>query len=111
MATENSLEIIQTNNGFAFEKLNGKFKDKSKDAILIRKYGNELKKELDKFKKDLRENEKQQKEKKVTLAEHLENINKCKGPLKAGFDRVTDSFKFERTVYHSSGWQFMMSIN
>ena len=44
LATENSLEILKTNNGFAFEKLNGRFKDKSKDAILIRKHGNELKK-------------------------------------------------------------------
>ena len=42
LATENSLETLKTNNGFAFEKLNGRFKDKSKDAILIRKHGNEL---------------------------------------------------------------------
>ena len=101
LATENSLEILKNNNGFAFEKLNGKLKDKSKNAILIRKHGNELKKRVDKFEKDLKENEKQQKEKKLTLAEHLANIDKCKGPFKAEFDRVTDSFKLEQTVYHS----------
>ena len=101
LATENSPEILQTNDGFAFEKLNGKFKDKSTDAILIWKHSNELKKEVDKFKNDLKENERQQKERKVTLAEHLENIDKCKGPFKAEFDRVTDSFKLERAAYHS----------
>ena len=68
---------------------------------MIRKHGNELKKEVDKFKMGLKENKKQQNEKKVTFAEHLENTDKCKGPFKAEFDKVTDSFKLEQTVYHS----------
>ena len=74
LATENSLEILKTNNGFAFEKLNGKFKDKSKDAILIRKHGNELKKRSTNLKRISRRT-KQQKEKKLTSAEHLANID------------------------------------
>ena len=98
LATENSLEILKTNNSFAFEKLNGGFKDKSKDAILIRKHGNELKKKVDKFEKDLKENEKQQKDKKLTLTEHLEISVRVLS--RQNLTRVTHSFKLERTVSH-----------
>ena len=42
-----------------------------------------------------------QKTKKAELASTFESINKDKGPFKTQFDKVLDSFKLERTVYHS----------
>ena len=35
------------------------------------------------------------------MTSNLENIDKEKGPFKAHFDQVLDSFILERTVYHS----------
>ena len=100
-AAENSLEILKSENIFAFEKDNNKFRDKSKNAVLIRKRANELKKDIEKVGKNIKDNEKLEKDKHVTLANILENINRHKGPFKTKFDEVSDSFKLERTVYHS----------
>ena len=44
MASENTLEMLKSKNEFAFEKDAGRFKDKSRDAILIRKQATDLKK-------------------------------------------------------------------
>ena len=50
-AAENSLEILKSENIFAFEKDNNKFRDKSKDAVLIRKRQTNSKKILKKLAK------------------------------------------------------------
>ena len=100
-AAENSLEVLKSGNIFAFEKDKNKFRDKSKDEVLIRKRANELKKDIERVGKNIKDNEKLEKDKHVTLASILENINKHKGPFKTKFDEVSDSFKSEKTVYHS----------
>ena len=100
-AAENSLEILKSENIFSFEKDNNKFRDKSKDAVLIRKRANELKKDIEKVGKNIKDNEKLENDQHVTLANILENINRHKGPFKTKLDEVSDSFKLERTVYHS----------
>ena len=71
--------MLKSNNEFAFEKDNNKFKYKSKDTISIRKRATELKRTIDKFANDLTENEKQQKLKKENLKDTLDQINKEKG--------------------------------
>ena len=101
MASENSLKMLKSNNEFAFEKDNNKFKDKSKDAISIRKRATELKRTIDKLANDIKENEKQQKFNEENLKDTLDQVDKEKEPFKTELDTVLDSFKLERTVYHS----------
>ena len=103
-AAEKKLEILKSENIFAFEKDNNKSRDKSKDAVLIRKRANELKKDIEKVGKNIKNNEKLGKDKHVTLANILENVNRHKGPFKTKFDEISDSFKLERTVYHSGAF-------
>ena len=100
-ATENSLEMLKSKNEFAFEKVDNKFKDRSRSAVLIRRRANDLKKEFENFNCNIKDNCKLKKNKKDLLTSTLENIDKEKGPFKAHFDQVLDSFKLERTVYHS----------
>ena len=92
-ATENGLEMLKLNSQFAFEKDCKRFKDKSKDAVLIRKRSSELGKDIEKFNNSIKHNLAHQKTKKSELASTLESINKDKGPFKTQFDKVLDSFK------------------
>ena len=50
--------MLKSKNEFAFEKDAGRFKDKSRDAILIRKQATDLKKETDRFISRIKEIEK-----------------------------------------------------
>ena len=53
--------MLKSKNEFAFEKDAGRFKDKSRDAISIRKQATDLKKETDRFISRIKEIEKKQK--------------------------------------------------
>ena len=87
-AADNSLEILKSGNTFAFEEDKNKFRDKLKDTMLNRKRANELKKDMKKSARLSRTmNDKLEKDKRVTLANILENVNRHKGPFEQKFDQ------------------------
>ena len=64
-ATENSLEMLKSKNEFAFDKVDNKFKDRSRNAILIRRRANNLKKKIENFNCKIKDNCRLQKTKKI----------------------------------------------